>query len=82
MNNILFKGMIILKYLHNRLVLLKFVFFLDKGENIWDRFTHQEKSPILDGTNADVTCDSYHKYKEDVDLVRHIGVSEIKFLYI
>ncbi|CAG9857450.1 unnamed protein product [Phyllotreta striolata] len=44
-----------------------------KGENIWDRFTHLNNSPIPDKATADVACDSYHRYKQDVQMLKAIG---------
>ena len=29
------------------------------------------------GHNGDVACDSYHKYMEDIDLLKNMGVSGI-----
>ena len=49
----------------------------NKGPNIWDTFAHRINSPIVDGSTADVACDSYHKYKEDVQLLKTMGVSVI-----
>jgi len=43
--------------------------------NIWDNFTHRDPSPIFDGSTGDVACDSYHKYAEDVQLLKNTGVS-------
>ncbi|KAF2887266.1 hypothetical protein ILUMI_18907, partial [Ignelater luminosus] len=50
-----------------------------KGENIWDRYTHTHPELILDGSNADVACDSYHKYEEDIALIKNMGVQFYRF---
>ena len=44
-----------------------------KGLSIWDDFTHQA-GKVADGTNGDIACDHYHKYKEDVKIMSEIGV--------
>lgn len=43
--------------------------------NVWDTFTH-EGGHVVNNETGDVACDSYHKYKEDVQLMKSIGVSE------
>lgn len=54
--------------------------FSGKGENIWDRLTHNHPELFPDKTNGDVACDSYHKYKEDVSLLKDIGVSKFEYV--
>lgn len=44
-----------------------------RGESIWDCFCHTP-GRIYDGNNADVTCDFYHHYKEDIALMKQIGI--------
>lgn len=46
-----------------------------KGENVWDHFTHYHRDRILDHSDGDVACNSYYKYKEDVALIKSMGVS-------
>jgi len=54
----------------------KRVFFrIGKGESNWDFWSHMDNgSNIVNGQNGDVACDSYHKYKDDVALLKNMGV--------
>jgi beta-glucosidase len=49
-----------------------------KGESIWDRFTHAAGN-IVDGSTGDVAVDQYHRYPEDVALLRELGLSGYRF---
>jgi beta-glucosidase len=49
-----------------------------KGESIWDRFAHTPRK-IKDGSNGDVTCDHYHRYREDVALMRALNLNSYRF---
>ncbi|OXA40455.1 myrosinase 1 [Folsomia candida] len=50
-----------------------------KGVSIWDTFTHQTPSPILDESNGDIACLSYHKSEEDVQLLKNMGATTYRF---
>ncbi|XP_038072995.1 lactase-phlorizin hydrolase-like [Patiria miniata] len=50
----------------------------DKGVGIWDTFTH-EGGHVANNDNGDVACDSYHKYKEDVALMKAMGLHYYRF---
>ena len=49
-----------------------------KGESIWDRFSHTE-GKIRTGETGDVACDQYHRYKEDVALMKELGLRGYRF---
>ena len=49
-----------------------------RGRSIWDSFCH-EKGHIANGANADVACDHYHRYHEDVNLLHRLGVGTYRF---
>jgi len=44
-----------------------------KGESIWDRFTHTLGN-IQDGSTGDVACDHYHRWREDIALMKELGL--------
>ncbi|XP_023723771.1 myrosinase 1-like isoform X2 [Cryptotermes secundus] len=50
-----------------------------KGVNIWDTLTHDRPYLVENQDNGDVACDSYHKYKEDVQLLKDLGADFYRF---
>jgi beta-glucosidase len=49
-----------------------------KGESIWDRFSHTP-GKIKNNDTGDVALDHYHRYKEDVQLIKALGVKTYRF---
>uniref|UniRef100_A0A5B7AWG1 Putative strictosidine beta-D-glucosidase n=2 Tax=cellular organisms TaxID=131567 RepID=A0A5B7AWG1_DAVIN len=45
-----------------------------KGPSIWDDFTQRFPGKITDGSNGNVANDSYHRYKEDVAIIKKLGL--------
>jgi beta-glucosidase len=43
-----------------------------RGQTNWDVFAHTA-GKIADGKTGDIACDSYHRYKEDTQLLKGIG---------
>ncbi|KAL1514331.1 hypothetical protein ABEB36_003604 [Hypothenemus hampei] len=50
-----------------------------KGESMWDWFTHNFPERIQDTSNADIACDSYNRYEEDVSFLKDLNVSFYRF---
>jgi beta-glucosidase len=49
-----------------------------RGRSIWDTFAHTP-GKIADHSNADRANDHYHRYKQDVGLIRELGVKAYRF---
>jgi beta-glucosidase len=49
-----------------------------KGESIWDRFSHTP-GKVKNGDTGDVACDSYHRYPEDIAMLREMGLDSYRF---
>ncbi len=63
-----------------------------KGLNTWDKFSHWRKEDSLvseieiapdcrieNCDSGDVACDSYHKWREDVQMIKALGVTLYRF---
>ncbi len=48
-----------------------------KGPSIWDTFAHAGKS--YQKQTADVACDSYNKFEEDIAMMKKLGLSHYRF---
>jgi beta-glucosidase len=49
-----------------------------RGESIWDRYSHTP-GHIEDGSNGDVACDHYHRWPEDIELMKRLGLKAYRF---
>ncbi|XP_019445906.1 PREDICTED: beta-glucosidase 40-like isoform X2 [Lupinus angustifolius] len=49
-----------------------------RGPSVWDTFSHKF-GKISDFSNADVAVDQYHRFEEDIELMKDLGVSAYRF---
>jgi beta-glucosidase len=49
-----------------------------KGESIWDRFSHTP-GKVANGDTGDVACDHYHRWCEDVALMKELSLYAYRF---
>lgn len=49
-----------------------------RGRSIWDTFSHAP-GRTHNGDTGDIACDHYHRYPEDIALMRDLGVDSYRF---
>jgi beta-glucosidase len=49
-----------------------------RGPSIWDTFT-AEPGRVVDGSSGDVACDHYHRWPEDLELMKRLGADGYRF---
>lgn len=49
-----------------------------RGKSIWDTFSHTP-GKVVENATGDVADDHYHRYKEDVQLMKSLGVKSYRF---
>ncbi len=49
-----------------------------RGPSIWDEFTARPGA-VIDGTTGATACDHYHRYAEDVGLMKELGLQAYRF---
>ncbi len=49
-----------------------------KGLSIWDTFCRQP-GRVFEGHSGDVACDHYHRFKEDIAIMKDIGLHAYRF---
>ncbi|KAJ6947882.1 linamarase family protein 1 [Populus alba x Populus x berolinensis] len=50
-----------------------------RGPAIWDTFTEEHTERINDHSNGNVAVDFYHRYKEDVQRMKEMGMDAFRF---
>lgn len=49
-----------------------------RGESIWDRFSHTP-GKVQNRDTGDIACDHYHRYRDDVTLMKSMGLNSYRF---
>lgn len=49
-----------------------------RGESIWDRYCAVPGN-VMNGDTGDVACDHYHRFREDVALMKEMGLKAYRF---
>ena len=49
-----------------------------RGPSVWDTFC-KKKGAVFEGHTGETACDHYHRYKEDVALMKTLGVKSYRF---
>ena len=51
-----------------------------RAPSIWDTFS-RIPGAVANGDNGDIACDHYHRYEEDLDLMKWLGVNVYHFSF-
>jgi beta-glucosidase len=49
-----------------------------RGESVWDRFC-ATPGKVRNGDNGQIACDFYHRYRDDIALMRELGIDAFRF---
>jgi beta-glucosidase len=49
-----------------------------RGESVWDRFS-ATPGKVRGGDSGAVACDFYHRYRDDIKLMRELGIDAFRF---
>merc|ERR1719430_1164981 len=49
-----------------------------KGPSIWDKWTEGGQH-TEDGSTGQIACDSYHQYREDIRILKEMGLNSYRF---
>lgn len=50
-----------------------------KSPSVWDHMTHKRPGKIKTRENGDIACDFYHKYEQDIELMKKMGIPIFRF---
>ncbi|PIA56391.1 hypothetical protein AQUCO_00700603v1 [Aquilegia coerulea] len=50
-----------------------------KGPSVWDQYIQDHPKLVTGKADITVACDSYHRFKEDVEMLKYMGVSSHRF---
>src|SRR5262245_9376168 len=49
-----------------------------RGPSVWDTFC-KKKGTVWEGDSGDIACDHYHRFEEDIALLKRLGVGSYRF---
>ncbi|MCH2023601.1 MAG: GH1 family beta-glucosidase [Saprospiraceae bacterium] len=50
-----------------------------KGPSVWDHMTHNKPGKIKNKENGDMACDFYHRYYDDIKLIKEMNFQVFRF---
>ncbi len=50
-----------------------------KSPSVWDHMAHKRPGKIKTRENGDIACDFYHRYEQDIELMKKMGIPIFRF---